>query len=89
MLSSRRVHARVAGKLPTVAPPLGPEELDPCPAPLWMESFQGPPPDLALLLTWLVEGKRVGMSARVPAGAVRMARGGAHKGGVMMLRVLC
>ena len=46
-------------KLPTKAPPLGPEELDPCPVPLWMAKATGPPPDAKTLQSWLVEGARI------------------------------
>ena len=46
-------------QLPTTAPELGPEELDPCPVPMWMGKYDGPTIDQAMLDSWLVEGVRV------------------------------
>jgi len=41
------------------AAPLGDEELDPCPKPLWMGSSAEGPPDADTLRRWLVEGPRI------------------------------
>ena len=41
------------------AAPLGEEELDPCPEPVWMGSSAEGPPDADTLRRWLVEGPRI------------------------------
>jgi hypothetical protein len=41
------------------AAPLGDEELDPCPKPVWMGSSAEGPPDADTLRRWLVEGPRI------------------------------
>jgi hypothetical protein len=41
------------------AAPLGDEERDPCPKPVWMGSSAEEPPDADTLRRWLVEGPRI------------------------------
>ena len=41
------------------AAPLGDEELDPCPKPVWMGTSAQGPPDVDTLRRWLVEGPRI------------------------------
>ncbi len=43
---------------PPVAEPLGAEETEPLPVPVWMDACERPPPDAETLREWLVEGAR-------------------------------